>query len=53
MQKFEEPTSPYNTLIRAYWTPHKVFPRGTWVCFQNLVLDVGLESCRGGGGGFL
>lgn len=24
VQKFEEPTSPYNTLIRAYWTPHKL-----------------------------
>lgn len=24
VQKFEEPTSPYNTLLRAYWTPHKL-----------------------------
>ena len=39
VQKFEEPTSPYNTLIRAYWTPHKVFypgkvigPFRTWYC---------------------
>ena len=23
VQKFEEPTSPCNSLIRAYWTPHK------------------------------
>ena len=24
VQKFEDPTSPYNTLLRAYWTPHKL-----------------------------
>ena len=24
VQKFEDSTSPYNTLLRAYWTPHKL-----------------------------
>jgi hypothetical protein len=24
VQKFEDPTSPYNTVLRAYWTPHKL-----------------------------
>ena len=36
VQKFEEPTSPYNTLIRAYWTPHKVFIRGG-ACFSDVL----------------
>mmetsp|Transcript_19205 Transcript_19205/g.63438 ORF Transcript_19205/g.63438 Transcript_19205/m.63438 type:complete len:602 (-) Transcript_19205:1862-3667(-) len=24
VQKFEKPNSPYNSMIRAYWTPHKL-----------------------------